>query len=62
MEYIRSRVQKGNASVTPSRTNKETDICPGNRAARRTPTAYNLNLKLWYIPVIESCNHIKVGR
>jgi alcohol dehydrogenase (cytochrome c) len=24
------------------------------------PTAYNPDLKLWYIPVIESCNRIKV--
>ena len=24
------------------------------------PTAYNTDLKLWYIPVIESCNRIKV--
>jgi alcohol dehydrogenase (cytochrome c) len=54
-------VQKYNASVTPSRSNKETDICPGNMGGKNwPPTAYNPNLKLWYIPVIESCNHIKV--
>ncbi|WP_338834786.1 PQQ-dependent dehydrogenase, methanol/ethanol family [Bradyrhizobium septentrionale] len=54
-------VQKYNASVTPSRTNKETDICPGNMGGKNwPPTAYNPNLKLWYIPVIESCNRIKV--
>ncbi len=49
------------ASVTPSRTNMETDICPGNMGGKNwPPTAYNPDLKLWYIPVIESCNRIKV--
>lgn len=24
------------------------------------PTAYNPDLKLWYIPVIESCNRVTV--
>ncbi len=54
-------VQTYVAAVTPSRTNMETDICPGNMGGKNwPPTAYNPNLKLWYIPVIESCNHIKV--
>ena len=54
-------VQHYNAAVTPSRENKETDICPGNMGGKNwPPTAYNPELKLWYIPVIESCNHIKV--
>jgi alcohol dehydrogenase (cytochrome c) len=54
-------VQHYNAAVTPSRENKETDICPGNMGGKNwPPTAYNPQLKLWYIPVIESCNHIKV--
>ena len=54
-------VQTYIASVTPSRTNMETDICPGNMGGKNwPPTAYNPDLKLWYIPVIESCNRIKV--
>ncbi len=52
-------VQRYNAAVTPSRTNKVTDICPGNMGGKNwPPTAYNPDLKLWYIPVIESCNRI----
>jgi alcohol dehydrogenase (cytochrome c) len=55
------QVQTYNASVTPSRTNKVTDICPGNMGGKNwPPTAYNPQLKLWYIPVIESCNRITV--
>ena len=54
-------VQTYIAAVTPSRTNLETDICPGNMGGKNwPPTAYNPDLKLWYIPVIESCNRIKV--
>jgi alcohol dehydrogenase (cytochrome c) len=54
-------VQHYNAAVTPSRENPETDICPGNMGGKNwPPTAYNPSLHLWYIPVIESCNHIKV--
>ncbi len=54
-------VQKYNPAVTPSRDNKETDICPGNMGGKNwPPTSYNPNLRLWYIPVIESCNRIKV--
>ncbi len=49
-------------SVTPSRENKVTDICPGNMGGKNwPPTAYNPDLKLWYIPVIESCNRITVS-
>ncbi len=55
-------VQHYNASVTPSRENMETDICPGNMGGKNwPPTAYNPTLQRWYIPVIESCNHIKVA-
>jgi alcohol dehydrogenase (cytochrome c) len=55
------QVQLYNASVTPSRKNKVTDICPGNMGGKNwPPTAYNPQLKLWYIPVIESCNRITV--
>ena len=54
-------VQTYVASVTPGRDNMETDICPGNMGGKNwPPTAYNPDLKLWYIPVIESCNRIKV--
>jgi alcohol dehydrogenase (cytochrome c) len=46
-------------NVTPNREQKVTDICPGNMGGKNwPPTAYNPNLKLWYIPVIESCNRI----
>jgi alcohol dehydrogenase (cytochrome c) len=52
-------VQKYNASVTPSKDNLVTMICPGNMGGKNwPPTAYNPNLKEWYIPVIESCNRI----
>lgn len=54
-------VQHYNPEVTPSRQRLETDICPGNMGGKNwPPTAYNPTLKRWYIPVIESCNHIKV--
>jgi alcohol dehydrogenase (cytochrome c) len=54
-------VQHYNASVSPSRENKVADICPGNMGGKNwPPTAYNPELKLWYIPVIESCNRITV--
>ena len=52
-------VQKYNAAVTPGPENKVTMICPGNMGGKNwPPTAYNPNLKYWYIPVIESCNRI----
>ena len=55
------QVQRYNASVTPSRTNKVTDICPGNMGGKNwPPTAYHPGLQRWYIPVIESCNRITV--
>src|SRR5229473_1916096 len=55
------QVQRYNASVTPHRDNKIADICPGNMGGKNwPPTAYNPDLKLWYIPVIESCNRITV--
>jgi alcohol dehydrogenase (cytochrome c) len=62
VEYDPSKpVQRYNAAVTPSRENPETDICPGNMGGKNwPPTAYNPTLQRWYIPVIESCNHIKV--
>jgi alcohol dehydrogenase (cytochrome c) len=52
-------VQKYNAAVTPSRANHVADFCPGNMGGKNwPPTAYNPNLHLWYIPVIESCNRV----
>lgn len=54
-------VQRYNVAVTPSRTNKVTDICPGNMGGKNwPPTAYHPGLQRWYIPVIESCNRITV--
>ncbi|MGJ4891761.1 methanol/ethanol family PQQ-dependent dehydrogenase [Bradyrhizobium sp. HKCCYLR20261] len=54
-------VQRYNAAVTPHRENKVADICPGNMGGKNwPPTSYNPDLKLWYIPVIESCNRITV--
>jgi alcohol dehydrogenase (cytochrome c) len=45
----------------PDRTNTVAKICPGNMGGKNwPPTAYNPDLKLWYIPVIESCNQITV--
>lgn len=52
-------VQKYNAAVTPSRQNHIADFCPGNMGGKNwPPTAYNPDLHLWYIPVIESCNRV----
>ncbi|MEO8716281.1 MAG: PQQ-binding-like beta-propeller repeat protein, partial [Acetobacteraceae bacterium] len=46
-------------AVTPSLTDLKVTICPGNMGGKNwPPTAYNPTLKLWYIPVIESCNVI----
>ena len=54
-------VQHYNAAVTPSRDNKVADFCPGNMGGKNwPPTAYNPELHLWYIPVIESCNRVTV--
>ncbi|MDQ2805191.1 MAG: PQQ-dependent dehydrogenase, methanol/ethanol family [Pseudomonadota bacterium] len=57
-EYDASRPVQTYA-VTPSKTDVKTTICPGNMGGKNwPPTAYNPNLHLWYIPVIESCNVI----
>jgi alcohol dehydrogenase (cytochrome c) len=54
-------VQHYIAAVTPSRDNKVADFCPGNMGGKNwPPTAYNPELHLWYIPVIESCNRVTV--
>ncbi|MBV8576590.1 MAG: PQQ-binding-like beta-propeller repeat protein, partial [Acetobacteraceae bacterium] len=52
-------VQVYNPEATPRKDEKVSDICPGNMGGKNwPPTAYNPNLHLWYIPVIESCNRI----
>jgi alcohol dehydrogenase (cytochrome c) len=54
-------IQTYNPEVTPSRDHKVADFCPGNMGGKNwPPTAYNPDLKLWYIPVIESCNRVTV--
>ncbi len=54
-------VQTYNPDVTPSRENKVADFCPGNMGGKNwPPTAYHPDLRLWYIPVIESCNRITI--
>ena len=62
LEYDpKKQVQHYNAAVSPSREHKVADICPGNMGGKNwPPTAYNPDLKLWYIPAIESCNRITV--
>jgi alcohol dehydrogenase (cytochrome c) len=43
----------------PSRENPVGESCPGNMGGKNwPPTAYNPTLKIWYIPVIESCNQM----
>ena len=62
VEYdAKADIQKYNAAVTPTRENPKTLICPGNMGGKNwPPTAYNPELKVWYIPVIESCNTVTV--
>jgi alcohol dehydrogenase (cytochrome c) len=62
LEYDpKKSVQRYNAAATPTRENKVADFCPGNMGGKNwPPTAYNPNLHLWFIPVIESCNRITV--
>ncbi|WP_246725035.1 PQQ-dependent dehydrogenase, methanol/ethanol family [Beijerinckia sp. L45] len=44
---------------TPSREAGNKIVCPGSMGGKNwPPSAYNPTLKLWYIPVIESCNRI----
>jgi alcohol dehydrogenase (cytochrome c) len=61
-EYDPSKGQQiYDPKATPTRSNKETIICPGNMGGKNwPPTAYNPKLQLWYIPVIESCNKVTV--
>lgn len=52
-------VQTYVAGTFPSRDNPLGTSCPGNMGGKNwPPTAYHPDLKLWYIPVIESCNQM----
>ncbi|MCC7253968.1 PQQ-dependent dehydrogenase, methanol/ethanol family [Hyphomicrobium sp.] len=45
----------------PNRTNLVGTACPGNMGGKNwPPTSYNPDLKLLYIPTIESCNQLTV--
>jgi alcohol dehydrogenase (cytochrome c) len=63
LEYDPTKdVQMYVADGTPSREKGNTLICPGSMGGKGwPPTTYNPQLKLWYIPVIESCNLIKTA-
>jgi alcohol dehydrogenase (cytochrome c) len=51
------QVQTYVAGTAPTRENPVGVSCPGNMGGKNwPPTAYHPELKLWYIPVIESCN------
>jgi alcohol dehydrogenase (cytochrome c) len=55
-----NKVQKYVAGTAPTRANPTGVSCPGNMGGKNwPPTAYHPGHKLWYIPVIESCNTIK---
>ena len=50
-------------AVTPTPEHPKVTICPGNMGGKNwPPTAYNPDLKIWYIPVIESCNLITLQK
>ncbi|GEO40276.1 alcohol dehydrogenase (cytochrome c) [Skermanella aerolata] len=54
-----TQVQLYAEGTAPSRDNPVGTSCPGNMGGKNwPPTAYNPQLKLWYIPVIESCNQM----
>jgi len=54
-----AQVQKYADGTAPSRDNPVGTSCPGNMGGKNwPPTAYNPQLKLWYIPTIESCNQM----
>lgn len=57
-----SDVQLYAEGTAPNREDKIGVTCPGNMGGKNwPPTSYNPNLRLWYIPVIESCNTITVA-
>ena len=54
-------VQMYSPDAMPVRDKPYADVCPGNMGGKNwPPTAYNPQLKTWYIPVIESCNRITI--
>ncbi len=56
-----SDVQLYAPGTAPNRETKVGVSCPGNMGGKNwPPTSYNPKLKLWYIPVIESCNTMTV--
>jgi alcohol dehydrogenase (cytochrome c) len=61
VEYdAKKEVQTYVPENTPDRNTHVADACPGNMGGKNwPPTSYNPDLKLWYIPVIESCNRMK---
>ena len=61
VEYDPNKDVQGYA-IAPHRGEPYTDFCPGNMGGKNwPPTAYNPELKLWYIPVIESCNRVTIA-
>ena len=51
------QVQTYAAGTAPTRDEPVGVSCPGNMGGKNwPPTAYNPDQRLWYIPVIESCN------
>jgi alcohol dehydrogenase (cytochrome c) len=53
------QVQRYAPGTAPLRETPEGTTCPGNMGGKNwPPTAYNPQLKLLYIPVIESCNRL----
>jgi alcohol dehydrogenase (cytochrome c) len=53
----RKQVQTYLPGTAPTRAEPKGVSCPGNMGGKNwPPTAYNPKHKLWYIPVIESCN------
>lgn len=52
-------VQIYDPQVTLNRKNTHVTVCPGHNGGKNwPPTAYNPDLKTWYIPVIESCDEL----
>ncbi|MBP0111035.1 PQQ-dependent dehydrogenase, methanol/ethanol family [Bradyrhizobium vignae] len=60
IEYDPSKaVQTYDPQATLNRKNAHVTICPGHNGGKNwPPTAYNPDLKTWYIPVIESCDEL----
>ncbi|MET4518425.1 PQQ-dependent dehydrogenase, methanol/ethanol family [Bradyrhizobium sp. I1.7.5] len=60
IEYDPSKaVQTYDPQATLNRKNTHVTVCPGHNGGKNwPPTAYNPDLKTWYIPVIESCDEL----